>query len=1317
MPRRLLSLASDTVICEGSSITFTDQSSNNPTSWNWTFSGGSPGSSTAQNPTVTYNTAGTYTVTLVATNGNGNDTETKTSYITVLPSTPLPISEGFEGGVFPPSGWQVWNFDNATTWAQTSNAGGYGQSQRSAFVDNYNYNANGQQDALITPVMNFSGSINPKLWFDWAYAMYSNNFADSLGIFVSNDCGDTWNLEWFNGGNDLATAPATTSQFIPAPQQWNTDTIDLSAYLGQQAVQIAFVNFNGYGNTLLLDNINIASDTGGGPFPIADFIANTTAIPVGSTVNFTDLSTNVPTNWSWTFPGSTQGTSTQKNPVGIEYPVAGIYDVSLTASNANGADIETKANYITVYDTTSSGGCDTPFWYVVPLYYIHPADSSGFGFVFQDDDGNTPAIAGLNSNWMVFQEVLTPGDTNLFLGATSWFIPSGQADNWITFGSYTVPSGGATLFWYHQMPDNNFRDGYEVLINTNGGAVNNFNGAATLFSVADNDPATNGDTVWTMQSTTLDGATYGGQQVWIAFHHDANDQFFLFFDDFFIEACSTATLNPPVADFSADDVTPCVGQDVNFIDASTNNPTSWYWTFPGGTPSNSTAQNPMVTYNTPGVYTVTLIASNQDGSDTLVLVDYITVSSAPTVSTSFVQVSCKGGSDGAAIVSVSAGTGPYSYNWSNGGTTSTINGLNAGSYTVTVQDANGCQVSSTVNVTEPFTALVASSSSTNSKCGQANGAASVVASGGVNPYTYLWSNNDTSASISNVNAGNYTVSITDGNNCQIVESITVSDDPSTVFVNITKSDEYCGNANGSASVFGNGGLAPYSFNWSTGSTAGTIAGLSAGSYTVTVTDDEGCTASGSVSIQAQQYSFTINETITPAGCQQSNGAATVSATGGNGPYTYLWSTNDTTASITGLAAGSYMVTATDANGCASSSSVFVSNVGAASLTAQVEDASCNGFVDGSAVIQTSGGSGPFTYQFSGGSAIDSSVSGLASGSYTVTVTDGAGCISVAGFTVNEPAQISLSTSGTDEGCNQGNGSATAAATGGNGGFTYSWSNSSTGSSITGLSAGTYVVTATDANGCTSSSSVTIGNIPGPSSVITPTDASCESLSDGSANLTVSGGLAPFVYNWSNGSSSEDLMNVNAGSYSVTVTDANGCTHTNSVTISNSYTMSMSVSVNPPTNGTSNDGSATASASGGVGGYTYTWSNGQNGATANGLGYGTYSVTATDGNGCTLVQSVGVWPTGIVSTGDYGWVNLFPNPVVDQLIVEVEFSEERSVIIEMYDVIGNLLIQQDPIRIQDGMMSVDMSALPEGMYLLHMHVDQEEIVEAVIKTSN
>ncbi|WP_024982411.1 MBG domain-containing protein [Flavobacterium succinicans] len=386
----------------------------------------------------------------------------------------------------------------------------------------------------------------------------------------------------------------------------------------------------------------------------------------------------------------------------------------------------------------------------------------------------------------------------------------------------------------------------------------------------------------------------------------------------------------------------------------------------------------------------------------------------------------------------------------------------------------------------------------------------------------------------------------------------------------------------------------------------------------------------------------------------STGAATVNAaTGGTGPYTYNWTpgtpTGDGTTSVTGLTAGTWTCTVTDANGCNTTQNFTVTQTAAISTaTAAQTNVSCNGGSNGSASVTPSGGAGGYTYSWSPSGGTAATATGLSAGTYTVTVTDANACTATRNFTITQPTTISTATAAqTNVSCNGGsNGSASVTPSGGAGGYTYSWSPSGgTAATATGLAAGTYTVTVTDANACTATRNFTITQ---PTTISTATAAqtnvSCNGGSNGSASVTPSGGAGGYTYSWSpSGGTAATATGLSAGTYTVTVTDANACTVTRNFTITQPTAISTATAAqtNVSCNGDSN-GSASVTPSGGAGGYTYSWSpSGGTAATATGLAAGTYTVTVTDANSCTATQNFTItepmpidFTTTILSGYDY-----------------------------------------------------------------------------------
>ncbi|WP_310299743.1 gliding motility-associated C-terminal domain-containing protein [Flavobacterium aquidurense] len=592
------------------------------------------------------------------------------------------------------------------------------------------------------------------------------------------------------------------------------------------------------------------------------------------------------------------------------------------------------------------------------------------------------------------------------------------------------------------------------------------------------------------------------------------------------------------------------------------------------------------------------------------------------------NASCNGGANGTATVAVTGGTGAYTYSWSpSGGTAATASGLAAGTYTVTIKDANLCQTTQSFTITQPA-ALSVTPSQTNASCnGGTNGTATVAVTGGTGAYTYSWSpSGGTAATASGLAAGTYMVTIKDANLCQTTQSFTITQ-PAALSVTPSQTNASCnGGSNGTATVAVTGGTGAYTYSWSpTGGTAATASGLAAGTYTVTIKDANLCQTTQSFTI-TQPAALSVTPSQTNASCNGgSNGTATVNVTGGTGAYTYSWSpSGGTAATASGLAAGTYTVTIKDANLCQTTQSFTITQPAALSVTPSQTNASCNGGANGTATVAVTGGTGAYTYSWSPSGGTAATASGLAAGTYTVTIKDANLCQTTQSFTITQPAALSVTPSQTNASCNgSANGTATVAVTGGTGAYTYSWSPSGgTAATASGLAAGTYTVTIKDANLCQTTQSFTITQPAALSVTPSQTNASCNGGANGTATVAVTGGTGAYTYSWSpSGGTAATASGLAAGTYTVTIKDANLCQTTQSFTITQPAALSVTPSqTNASCNGGTN-GTATVAVTGGTGAYTYSWSpSGGTAATASGLAAGTYTVTIKDANLCQTTQS-------------------------------------------------------------------------------------------------
>ncbi len=365
--------------------------------------------------------------------------------------------------------------------------------------------------------------------------------------------------------------------------------------------------------------------------------------------------------------------------------------------------------------------------------------------------------------------------------------------------------------------------------------------------------------------------------------------------------------------------------------------------------------------------------------------------------------------------------------------------------------------------------------------GWTDGDATATATGGASPYTYLWNNSATTATISSIGAGNYCVTVTDNNGCTVSACDVVNDPPCNNFsvsvstVNVTTQ----GGTDGSATANLTGGSSPYSYSWSNSATTAALSNLSAGNYCVTATDNVGCTstACGIVSSPSCAGFSTSVTTVDATTVGGSNGTASAINTGGTGPFTYAWSNSGTTSTINNLSAGSYCVTVTDASACIASACGTVAQPSCAgfSLATSATDETTVGGNNGSVTANPSGGATPYSYLWNTSSSTQT-ISNLSAGSFCVTVTDNVGCVLSACDTVNGPDCSGLTltlSSSYASGPTAADGSVVSTVTGGNTPYTYMWTNTTTTANLTAVTPGAYCLTVTDAANCTVSGCDTV----------------------------------------------------------------------------------------------------------------------------------------------------------------------------------------------------------------------------------------------------
>ncbi len=679
-------------------------------------------------------------------------------------------------------------------------------------------------------------------------------------------------------------------------------------------------------------------------------------------------------------------------------------------------------------------------------------------------------------------------------------------------------------------------------------------------------------------------------------------------------------------------------------------------------------------------------------------------------------------SDGTASASATGGTGPYNFLWdANAGSQITATAINlaAGSYAVTVTDGAGCPEVVTVMVGS-VGSFNLTSSSLPAVCSGNNGSASATATGGTMPITYQWdaaAGNQATATAINLLAGTYNVTVSDASGCSQVEMVTVMSDPGTLTSTSSSSPATCGAANGSATVNPSGGPGPFSYSWNTSPPqfSQTAINLVGATYMVSITDAAGCTATNSVVVTANgniTSSITEQEATCTVG---NNGSLTAVVNGGTAPFTYVWNTTPSQngATAINLEPGNYTVSITDASGCTSTQSASLGIVGLLTAQTTSTSASCAGTNDGTATVNINQGLPPYTYEWSTtpGQGTPTAV-GLIAGTYLYTVTDANGCVALGSVLVPDGTPFNTSTIANDEQCSLSGASATAVASGGTPPYQYLWNTGSMMSAIGGLPTGTYTVSITDANGCTQVESVSVTSAAnGPVLSSTNTNISCPGDNDGTIDLTVGGGTGPFTYSWGNGLAVEDLSGLPAGSYSVLVTDANGCLAVTTVVVTEPAPMTL-VPFTTSSNG--NDGTAAVNVNGGVPPFMYQWDNGQTTQIADGLSPGTYNVIVTDANGCITQGSVEVSVfSGIEDLASLTKFDIYPNPSTGLFSVELVFSTPEEIELSVFNMLG----QRMDNKLDAGMalsIPFNLTRFSGGVYSIVLSTKEGKATRQVIK---
>jgi len=602
---------------------------------------------------------------------------------------------------------------------------------------------------------------------------------------------------------------------------------------------------------------------------------------------------------------------------------------------------------------------------------------------------------------------------------------------------------------------------------------------------------------------------------------------------------------------------------------------------------------------------------------------------------------CNNGCNGQITALVNGGTPSYTFNWSNGATTAINPNLCPGNYTLTVTDANGCQKTFTASVNSPPPMTIQVTTSSVACTGQCNGSATVNVIGGTPPFSFQFNTTpptgNTSGTVGGLCAGGYIVQVTDAQNCSQNQNFSIGSPPPLTISpsNVLPS---CNACTGAGTVNVGGGTPGYTVAWTNSlnvqvGSGTTASGLCPGPHTITVTDSKNCTALTTVTI-----GFAVTVTIQVIGSEtvscfgSCNGTAVAIATGGNPPYTYTWTTFPPQSSslVTNFCAGPFTVTVQDQSGCTNTAQVVFSQPPPLTVGISYTNLTCYGVCNGAAQANAGGGTPAYSYTWLPGNQNTSIISGLCAGSYTVNVKDSNGCSTSTNVTVTQPSSISVSISSVNPtACNINNGQLCASPSGGSPGYNYTWTPAGSGGGNnpcnTGLGAGSYSLIVQDAAGCTFTTSASLSAPSGPTLTVFNTNSvSCFGQNNGFASVSASGS-GPFTFTWSPSTSSSVVgatttaTGLNAGSYNLSATDANGCITSTQVVITQPSSITVFSSISNVKCFSACDGSIVTMVTGGTPGYVLNWTpapgGGQGTQTVTGLCAGNYTLQITDANNC------------------------------------------------------------------------------------------------------
>ncbi len=608
--------------------------------------------------------------------------------------------------------------------------------------------------------------------------------------------------------------------------------------------------------------------------------------------------------------------------------------------------------------------------------------------------------------------------------------------------------------------------------------------------------------------------------------------------------------------------------------------------------------------------------------------------SAPNLSFQTQNIDCFGASTGSINSVPQGGTAPYTYLWSNGSTGTNINNLTAGTYTLTLTDANNCTAVETAVISQSNNILLSFDVQNVACNGQPTGTINTTITNGNAPYNFAWSNGSNNQNPNNLAAGIYMLTLTDDTGCTVSQAVEITES-SDIQLSFNVDQIACfGFSTGQINSQIQGGNFPYTFAWSNGSNAPNLYDLGSGTYTLTITDANNCTAIQTTTLE-EPIAIDVQLQGQNLSCfGTSDGIVSSIVQGGTPPFAYAWSNGQTTSSLENLGIGNYSLTVTDTNNCSITSTTQINAPEQLQITFETQDINCSGQSTGSISTMIDGGTPPYTYNWNNNTN-QSFIDNLAAGSYELTLTDANACTAVQAIAIEQATPFDVDFSTTAVNCfGASTGQIVPTVNGGNPPYTYQWSTGATSATLDSLAAGNYELTLSDMNDCNTSFFVELEEATAINIDIATQNIDCHSNANGVLNSSASGGSPPYIYEWSNGSNAPTIENLGLGVYTLTVTDNNDCSQMTSQSIVEPFPLRTEIEIDPIACFGDSTANIYLTVFGGTSDYTIAWSTGNSQYSLNDLPAGEYALSVLDANNCphdTIFQII--QPDNITTTID------------------------------------------------------------------------------------